>query len=233
MARAVTLGVGAWEPPQTAAPARAIGLLVLRGQVLRRVGLAGRYGAELIGPGDLLRPWQRDESESTMSVRIEYRVLEETRIALLDSLVSEQVARYPGLGAAFASKALARARALAIGMAIVQQPRIDLRIRLLLWHLADRYGRVRSDGILVPLQIPHAVMAELIGARRPSVTVAVRRLQARGLVARLQDGYLLVGDPPMWEEAVPDAAPGAAPKDDAADASRTQDGRPAASTRRR
>jgi CRP-like cAMP-binding protein len=36
------------------------GLLVLEGLLLRRVGIEGRYGAELLGPGDLLRPWQRD-----------------------------------------------------------------------------------------------------------------------------------------------------------------------------
>ena len=35
-----------------------LGLLVLGGLLIRHVGIEGRFGAELLGEGDLLRPWQ-------------------------------------------------------------------------------------------------------------------------------------------------------------------------------
>ena len=40
------------EPAQ-----EAIGLLVLQGLPVRRVGVDGRFGAELLGQGDILRSW--------------------------------------------------------------------------------------------------------------------------------------------------------------------------------
>ena len=52
---------GRWEPEDEAAAwvgPGGIGLLVLEGLLVRRVGVDGRFGAELLGEGDLLRPWQ-------------------------------------------------------------------------------------------------------------------------------------------------------------------------------
>lgn len=44
-----------------------IGLLVLEGVMLHRVGIDGRFGAELLGEGDLLRPWQSDDDAATLT----------------------------------------------------------------------------------------------------------------------------------------------------------------------
>src|SRR5690349_6236932 len=52
---------GPWEPRQSAEAARGgLGLLLLDGAVARRVGHRRRFGAELLGPGDVLRPWESD-----------------------------------------------------------------------------------------------------------------------------------------------------------------------------
>src|SRR5262245_39352366 len=52
---------GTWKPNERADPTNGgYGLLVLDGLLLRRVGVEGRYGAELLLNGDLLRPWQQD-----------------------------------------------------------------------------------------------------------------------------------------------------------------------------
>ena len=64
---------------------------------------------------------------------------------------------------------------------------------MLLWHLAGRWGRVRSDGAIVPLRLTHAVLAELVAARRPTVTSALSDLSRRGLVTAFHDGWLLYG----------------------------------------
>ena len=61
-------------------------------------------------------------------------------------------------------------------MAIVHQARVDVRLHMLLWHLAARWGRVRSDGTVLRLRLTHAVLADLVAARRPTVTTALSDL---------------------------------------------------------
>ena len=81
-------------------------------------------------------------------------------------------------------------------MAIVQQPRIDLRLHMLFWELADRWGTVRQDGVHVPLYLTHSMLADLVAARRPTVTKALGELAERSAVIWTGDDWLLMGDPP-------------------------------------
>jgi CRP-like cAMP-binding protein len=81
-------------------------------------------------------------------------------------------------------------------MAIVHQARVDVRLHLLFWHLAARWGRVGSGGVTVPLRLTHAVLAELAAARRPTVTSALTQLAGEGLVRPVDGGWLLSGEPP-------------------------------------
>jgi hypothetical protein len=58
LAAVLELPGGTWDARQSADLARgALGLLVLAGLLIRRVGRDGRFGAELLAPGDILRPW--------------------------------------------------------------------------------------------------------------------------------------------------------------------------------
>jgi hypothetical protein len=173
-----------------------IGLLILDGLLLRRVGIDGRFGAELLGEGDLLRPWQGDGIESTLSQTTRWRVLEATRFAVLDVDAARCLAEYPEVTGSLVARALERARNLAINMAIVHQARVHIRLQMLLWHLADRWGRVRSEGVILPMHLTHAVLADLVAARRPTVTTALTQLARQRLVAPAEDGWLLIGDPP-------------------------------------
>lgn len=192
---APVLGVrrGKWADPPRPDMSRGIGLLVLDGVLIRRVGVDGRFGAELLGPGDLLRPWQGDDIASALPHSTGWRVVEAARLAVLDNVAAERLARYPALIGALAGRAVNRSRGLALTMAIIHHPRIDVRLHMLLWHLADRWGRVRSDGVCVPLRLSHSVLADLVAAQRPSVTVSLKRLAQRGLVEPLKDGWLLRG----------------------------------------
>ncbi len=58
IARRVRIAAGRWSAQRPDVTADGIGLLVLEGLLIRRVGVDGRFGAELLGEGDLLRPWQ-------------------------------------------------------------------------------------------------------------------------------------------------------------------------------
>ena len=53
---------------------------------------------------------------------------------------------------------------------------------MLFWHLAHRWGHVRSDGIVVRSVWTHTVLADLVSARRPTVSTALAELARRGLI---------------------------------------------------
>jgi hypothetical protein len=171
-----------------------IGLLVIDGLFLRRIGIDGRFGAELLGEGDLLRPWQGEDSPLEWTTG--WRVLEPARLAILDADAARRMAPYPELTGRLVGRALQRARNLAINMAIVHQARVADRLRILLWHLAERWGRVRTEGVVLTLPITHTVLADLVAARRPTVTTALAELSRQGLVEGTDSGWLLFGEPP-------------------------------------
>lgn len=195
VARELRLGPGPWVDRRIASLAHGIGLLVLEGLILHRVEIGGRFGAELLGEGDVLRPWE-PESDTTLPMKSYWSVLEPCRLAVLDERFTRQCASYPSLGSRLIARTIHRSGNLAANMAIVHQARVDVRLHLLLWHLAGRWGRVRTDGIVLPLRLTHAVLSDLVAARRPTVTSALSDLSRRGLLEVVDDGWLLLGDPP-------------------------------------
>ena len=196
VARAMNLPRGRWAGQRTDVTPGGIGLLVIDGLLIRRVAVGGGFGAELLGQGDLLRPWQGEGAQPTLSQSIGWRVLEPARIAVLDEPAAVRFARYPELTGRLVAKALERSRNLVNEMAIVHHTRVEVRLHMLFWHLADRWGRVRPDGVLVPLRLTHAILADLVSARRPSVSSGLSELARQGLVQRVGDGWLLRGEPP-------------------------------------
>lgn len=196
MARALEVPAGPWSPPSEVRSKFGIGLLILDGLVLRRVGVAGRFGAELLGEGDLLRPWQREDIGTSLPRTAGWRVLRPTRLALLDEEFAVCVAHYPELISTLLARAIRRSRHMAVTMAIVHQPRIDVRLQMLFWELADRWGTVRQDGVHVPVHLTHATLAELIAARRPTVTKALGELADRSAVTWTGSDWVLSGEPP-------------------------------------
>lgn len=196
LATVVDVAPGRWNARREAERARdGYGLLVLEGVLLRRVGYAGRYGAELLAAGDLLRPWEFD-GEDSLGFETGWRVLVATRLAVLDLLWTERMGRFPKVGPALAGRALGRSRRLTAMMAIVQQPRLDDRLWMLFWELADRYGRVHADGVHVDLPLTHEVLSHLVAARRPSVSGALTKLAEQGRLSRNGRGWVLHGEPP-------------------------------------
>lgn len=188
------LGVGRWHPRGGDGADGLLGLLVIDGVLTRSVRLGARRGTELLGPGDLLRPWDVAPEEATLPSAAEWRVIAPARVAVLDGYFATTVARWPSIVARLLGLTLRRSRALALQMAIAQVPRLEERLLLVLWQLADRFGRVDRDGVRVPLRLSHELLSELVCARRPSVTVALKTLRARGLVDAANGGWLLAHD---------------------------------------
>jgi CRP/FNR family cyclic AMP-dependent transcriptional regulator len=172
-----------------------LGVLVLDGLLIRRVGIEGRFGAEIIGEGDLLRP--ADEQVSPLlPVTTDWSVVLPTRVAALDDSFEQRLSRYPELARGLIARAMLRSKNLSVNMAIVHQARVDIRLHMLLWHLAARWGRVRSDGTVLRMRLTHSVLADLVAARRPTVTTALSDLSRRGLVQTDGETWVLFGDAP-------------------------------------
>lgn len=173
-----------------------LGLLVLDGLLLRRVGLQGRYGSELLSRGDLLRPWQPEDGLTEAHGNAAWRVIQRCRLAVLDLEFANRIAPYPELQGQLLGRAVRRCRNLTINMAIVQRARTEERLHLLLWSFANRWGRIGSDGVFVPMSLTHSILAELLAARRPTVTAALNQLERDGTIARRDGTVLLKGAPP-------------------------------------
>ena len=197
VAREMTIPTGRWRgAPPVDGVGLGIGLLVLGGLLVRRVGIDGRYGAELLGEGDILRPTEGSDEVPTLPMTTGWRVLETARLAILDDAFMANLTEYPQLGGRLVGRAVTRSRNIAVNMAIVHQARVDVRLHMLFWHLAARWGRVGSGGVTVPLRLTHAVLAELVAARRPTVTSALTTLSKSGLVRPTDNGWLLSGEAP-------------------------------------
>src|SRR3954447_17258596 len=197
---------GPWEPGSRYPDDPAFfGLLVIDGMVSRDIELGGRRCSELLGPGDLLRPWDYDEG-ATASVPSEsaWSVLEPTRVAVLDGRFARVACRFPELIARLIARTLRRSRWLAILLTISSMPRVDARVLALFWHLADRWGHVTLEGVVVPVRLTHDMIGRLVGAHRPSVTTALSELTRAERITRLPHGWLLRGDPPSAVTTQPD-----------------------------
>lgn len=172
------------------------GFLVIDGLITREVEVLGRRCVELLGPGDVLRPWHWDAAGSHVHAEVGWIVLEPTRLAVLDHGLVTRMTPWPQLGLELFNRGTRRAHSLAIVLAITHHQRLDDRLLLTLWHLAERWGRVRPDGIVVPLPLSHQRLADLVGAHRPSVTSAIGDLTRAGTVSRGAGGWVLHGSPP-------------------------------------
>ena len=156
-----------------------------------------RRCVELLGQGDVMRPWRWDSEGSHVQAEVGWKVLEPSRLAVLDNGLVTRIAPWPQLGVELFNRGIRRAHALAVSLAIAHHQRVDDRLLLTLWHLAERWGRVHTEGVVVPLPLSHQRLADLVGAQRPSVTTAMGDLTRAGTISRRDNGdWVLHGSPP-------------------------------------
>jgi len=191
---------GVWRPERLCATNRAsnVGLLLLNGVVVRETRLLDAPSAELFGPGDIIRTWQAEAPQLALRGSVEWRALERTSVAVLDGATALALRGYPEIIAVVLDRLNARAERLAVTQAISQITGVETRVEALLWHLAQRWGRVGKDGVIVGLALSHRMIGSLVGARRPTVSTALARLADDRRVQRRPDGlWLLTGSEPL------------------------------------
>lgn len=173
-----------------------LGALVVEGLLTRDLVVAQTSSRELLGAGDLIRPWDTEPEFGPVSETVSFTILEPTRFAVLDRRFLKLAGRWPALGDEIIHRVLRRSRWLALRLAIGNLRGIPDQIMLLLWHLSSNWGRITPEGTLLPLDLTHELIADLIGARRPSVTTAITELRETGRLERLGEGWLLTDQPP-------------------------------------
>lgn len=168
--------------------------LILDGMVVERVQVGDQVGMRLLGPGDILsvdadgRPGLVGETSSL--------AVQGTHLALLGVELLMATRRWPGLMRGLHYRSVQQADRLATQLVVCQLPRVDQRLLALMWLLAESWGHVTPSGTTLPVKLTHDALGALIGARRPTVTLALRDLSDRGAIVRQDKGWLLLEAPP-------------------------------------
>jgi hypothetical protein len=179
----------------------AFGALVERGLVLQRLRVSDQPALRLLGPGDILS--LSSDPVSMLLADADWRVPTELRLALFGNDVLLAAHRWPRLVAGLHVRTAEQCERLAAQLAICQLSRVDQRLLALMWLLAESWGQVTTAGTLLPMAMTHDALGALIGARRPTVTLALGELSERGAIVRQDRGWLLLEAPPTPETPMP------------------------------
>jgi hypothetical protein len=178
-------------------PRANLGLLVIGGLLERGVTVGDYTCAELLGPGDVVQPWLRVGPEQSVATDVDWNVVEPVKTAVLDRRFVELAATWPEIYGAVARRLMQRSHWLAFHLAVCGLRRVEERLLIVLWHFADRWGTVTPEGVRLDLRLTHELLAAVIGARRPSVSSAVKTLVNENRVRPLpRSRWLLLGKPP-------------------------------------
>lgn len=170
-----------------------LGVLVLEGFVLRAVSVSAQPSLEVLGPGDVFRLEPARDRCETVSSRVGWWGLRPARLAVLDASFVGSVSEYPELLGELMGRLWRRSTASSLRLAIVQQPRLSVRLHFMLWHLFDRFGRWEGGTAVVPVPLCHTLLSWLVVASRPAVSRAMKELQRSGLIECRADGSWRLG----------------------------------------
>jgi CRP/FNR family cyclic AMP-dependent transcriptional regulator len=187
----VPVGNG-WVEDRFGIGPRGLGALVLDGLFALDVHIGGRTATELLGPGDLLQTPTADP-EQLLDRELTRRALMPSRVAALDGEFMDRIRPWPEFTLALLRRSHKRAVGLDLQRAVCSHPSLELRLALLLWHLAERFGRVEPGGVRLELPLTHALLGHLAAAERPSVSRSLGRLAEQGLVSGSAGDWHLAG----------------------------------------
>ena len=177
---------GRWSPELMRAQAEgAFAILVVSGAIVRQLDLADRHSTQLLGPGDLFQ--MPSTGGALLHAPVTWTALQRSSVAMLDGRYARASQRWPALAVNLHRRLLDQNDRIALHAAISQLPRVERRVLALFWQLAERWGRVTATGIEVPLELTHEALGRLVGAQRPTVTLALGELAQEGVLTRSPD----------------------------------------------
>src|SRR3954452_20559752 len=187
------LGPGQWRTESLGEDGDTLAALVMRGLGTRQITIAGRRSAELLGPGDVFRPWA--SADPVIPAESRWASGSRVVIAVLDGRFVAAARRWPQLFAVVHERLAEQLERSTMRAAIMSLPRVEQRILGIFWQLAERWGTVRSEGVVIELAVTHELIGQLIGAQRPTVSLALQALAGEGLLQRTShDRWMLRHD---------------------------------------
>lgn len=175
--RAVRVGAGAeFDVAATGALCCVIGGGRLALAVIAPEGRERTIG--MLEQGDVLvrplEPW------AASGPQVRCFAIEDSLVHLVDRARMATWMQEPALAANLVRVLSAQLADLEMAVAIALEPRVERRLLLKLRQLAERWGRVTPDGIRLDLRLTHQELANMVGAVRESVTIALGRLSEAG-----------------------------------------------------
>jgi hypothetical protein len=178
------------------------GALVISGMLVAHLRVGEQAGMRILGPGDVVSGGTTPAS--MLLVDSGNRAVSTTQLAMLGKDVLVGAHRWPRLVAGLHARTADQIERVAVQLAICQLPRVEDRLLALFWLLAEQWGRVTPGGTVLPLALTHETLGALVGARRPTVTLALGELADRGAVLRQGRAWLLVEPLSRPAHAAPD-----------------------------
>lgn len=201
----VVAGPGLLDVEGLLASHKAFGAAVFDGLVIASLRIEEHTGLHVLGPGDLLpadtniRPdWLTDS---------DFRSATPVQLALFGNDMLVAAHRWPRIIQGIYASVGEQLQRVAAQLVICQLPRVEDRVAAILWLLAESWGHVTPSGVRLPLSLTHETLGGLVGARRPTVTLAVRKLTEDGVLMPQDSGWLLLEPPEPTTVAGPKLAP--------------------------
>ena len=151
----------------------------------------------MLEQGDLLvRPL---DGWAAVGPHVRCFAIEESLLHLVDMPRMEAWMGDPALAANLVRVLSSQIAERELAVAIALEPRVERRLLLKLRQLAERWGRVTPDGIRLDLRLTHQELANMVGAVRESVTLALGRLADAGEI-EVRNRTLTIKAPARPEE---------------------------------
>jgi CRP-like cAMP-binding protein len=166
------------------------GLMVLEGLLLVELEAGRAHIGWMVGSGDLIRP--SGMRQLALTDRHSWRALKDSRLAVLDRQFVLRAGGIPMVSRVLVNRATRTANWLLAKSLIASSPLIEERVLLMFALFGERWGKVTPEGVAITLPLTHSNLAALCGARRPSVTIALRALQRDGLLSCTAKGTWLL-----------------------------------------
>ena len=116
------------------------------------------------------------EGWASVGPQVRCFAIDDSRVHLVDRSRMDAWMCEPVLAANLVRLLAAQVADRELAVAIALEPRVERRLLLKLRQLAERWGRVTPDGIRLDLRLTHQELANMVGAVRESVTIALGRL---------------------------------------------------------
>jgi CRP/FNR family transcriptional regulator, cyclic AMP receptor protein len=171
--------------------------VVTSGMVNRWMNLNDHAALRVLGPGAIISAVESPASDLITSS--EWVAMGRVRLAVVGPQFTRAASRWPELQSNLILRFSDQNEQLATQLVLCQLSRVEDRLLGMLWLLAESWGRVTSAGTVLPLHFTHESLGAMVGARRPTVTLALGELADRGAVIQREGGWLLIEPPPRGQ----------------------------------